>query len=215
MKSGKRRLRVRIKMMMCVALLGCACLSVGAQSPNSATTDGSERRAPLEGQPVALDSLGRAALAGQLVTKALSGTPDAPVKNARFIVENRSSFFYNYVSGSVTFYDERGVRCGEGQFALNALAPGEQVETDAPALRLACTPVTWRIVANNLLTRGSQTAPPVAAETQSEQPAVTQAPSVLPLEIVVDDQVYNAPLGSTLEVSVRKRRVKITVRAAQ
>jgi hypothetical protein len=159
--------------------------------------------------------MGRTALAGQLVTRALNGTPDAPVKNTRFIIDNRSTFFYNYVSGSVTFYDERGVRCGEGQFALNALAPGEQVETDAPGLRLACSPVTWRIVATNLLTRASETAPQVAEETQRESPAPISAPPVLPLEIVVDDQVYNAPLGSTLDVSVRKRRVKITVRAAQ
>ncbi|HYG81766.1 MAG TPA: hypothetical protein VD861_15320 [Pyrinomonadaceae bacterium] len=40
-------------------------------------------------------------------------------------------------------------------------------------------------------------------------------PAVMPLEITVDDKVYNAPLGSTLEVSVRTRRVRITVRPAQ
>lgn len=174
-----------------------------------------EQRVALEAQAIAMDSMGRTAIAGQLLTRALSGTPDAPVKNARFIIENRSQFFYNYVSGSVTFYDERGVRCGEGQFALNALAPGEQAETDAPGLRLTCAPGTWRIVAKDLVPRVNDRLVPVAEATQAETPAPVSTPVMMPLEIVVDDQVYNAPLGSTLDVSVRKRRVKITVRAAQ
>jgi hypothetical protein len=175
-----------------------------------------EQRVALEGQAVALDSMGRNAIAGQLLTRAVSGTTDAPVKNARFIIENRSAFFYNYVSGSVTFYDERGVRCGEGQFTLNALAPNEQAETDAPGLRLTCAPRTWRIVAKDLVPRVNDKIVPVAEATPAEPPALVVNPSTMqPLEIVVDDKVYNAPLGSTLEVSVRKRRVKITVRAAQ
>jgi hypothetical protein len=174
-----------------------------------------EQRVALEGQAVVLDSMGRAAIAGQLLTRALSGTPDAPVRNARFIIKNRSVFFYNYVSGSVTFYDERGVRCGEGQFTLNALAPNEQAETDAPGLRLSCAPRTWRIAAKDLVPRVNDKIVPVVTETaQSETPAAVNSPTMLPLEIVVDDQVYNAPLGSTLEVSVRKRRIKITVRPA-
>ena len=208
-------MRIRI-MLMCLALLAYGALDVRAQQANMASETGTEQRVALESQAIAMDSLGRAAIAGQLLTRALNGMPDAPVKNARFIIENRGASFYNYVSGSVTFYDERGVRCGEGQFTLNALAPGEQAETDAPGLRLSCAPRTWRIVANNLLTRTSDVAKPVAADTQpAEMPAPASAPLMLPLEIVVDDQVYNAPLGSTLEVPVRKRRVKITVRSAQ
>lgn len=208
---------MRLKIMaMCVALLICGSASVRAQQMNMAQEAGTEQRVALESQPVALDSLSRPALAGQLLTQALNGTPDAPVRNARFIIENRSAFFYNYVSGSVTFYDERGVRCGEGKFTLSALAPGEQAETDAPGLRLSCAPRTWRIVANNLLTRTSEKPLPVEeAAAQPESPAPVNTPVMLPLEIVVDDQVYNAPLGSTLEISVRKRRIKITVRAAQ
>ncbi|HKQ52992.1 MAG TPA: hypothetical protein VJT74_11520, partial [Pyrinomonadaceae bacterium] len=50
---------------------------------------------------------------------------------------------------------------------------------------------------------------------QSLAPTPAETPKLLPLEITVDDNVYNAPLGSTLEVSVRTRRVRITVRAAQ
>jgi hypothetical protein len=194
-----------------IALLTCAVLNVRAQQPAAAQDAATERRVTLEEQPVALDALGRAAIAGQLLTKALSGTPDAPVKSARFIIENRSQFFYTYVTGSVTFYDERGVRCGEGQFTLNALAPNEQAETDAPGLRLSCAPRTWRIVANNLLTRTSEIAKPVEQAAEQAKPE----PVMQSLEIVVDDQVYNAPLGSTLEVPVKKKRVKITVRSAQ
>jgi hypothetical protein len=211
---------VRIKIIVAgVALLTCAVLNVRAQQqPATAQDAGTERRVGLEDQPVALDALGRVAIAGQLLTKALTGAPDAPMKNARFIIENRSQLFYTYVTGSVTFYDERGVRCGEGLFTLNALAPSEQAETDAPGLRLSCAPRSWRIVANNLLTRTSEIAKPVeqAAEpAQPAQPAPVTTPLMQSLEIVVDDQVYNAPLGSTLEVPVKKKRVKITVRPAQ
>jgi hypothetical protein len=207
---------MKIKLVvMCVALLVCGSPDARGQQTGTAPEAGAEQRVALESQAVALDSLGRTALSGQLLTRALGGTVDAPIKNARFIIENRSASFYNYVSGSVTFYDERGVRCGEGQFTMSALAPNEQVETDAPGLRLSCAPRTWRIVANNLLTRTSETAPPVVETAQPETPASVNTPAMLPLEITVDDQVYNAPLGSTLEVPVRKRRVKITVRSAQ
>ena len=204
-------MRIRI-VLVCVGLLVCGSPGVRAQQAQEDT--GAERRVALEEQPVASDSMGRVALAGQLLTKALAGTPDAPMKNARFIIENRSPFFYTYVSGSVTFYDERGVRCGEGQFMLSALAPNEQAETDAPGLRLSCAPRSWRIVAHSLLTRANETAKPVK-EAAPAQPAAVEVPAPRTLEIVVDDQVYNAPLGSTLEVPVKKKRVKITVRAAQ
>jgi len=205
---------VRIKsILMCAGLLACGATALDLRAQQAATVqdNGGERRVSLEEQPVALDSMGRTALAAQLLTRALGGTPDATAKNARFIIENRSPFFYNYVSGSVTFYDERGVRCGEGQFTLNALAPQEQAETDAPGLRLTCTPRTWRLIANNLLTRRSETASPAAESVQVIQPA----PTVPPLEVVVDDKIYDAPLGKPLIIDVRKRRIKITVRTAQ
>src|SRR4051794_13164812 len=105
--------------MMCLALLACCAFNTRAQQASTPQDAGIEQRVALDSQPIALDSLGRTAITGQLLTKALTGTPDAPVKNVRFIIENRSASFYNYVSGSVTFYDERGVRCGEGLFTLN------------------------------------------------------------------------------------------------
>lgn len=202
-------------MVVCVALFVCCGLDVRAQETMPAETG--EQRVSLEEQATALDSAGRQVLTGRLLTKALAGTVDAPVKNARFIIENRSSFFYTYVSGNVTFYDERGVRCGEGQFSLNALAPNEAAETDAPGLRLSCSPRTWRIVTNNLLLRTDSTVTQALPPTEPvvPQPATSNTPVMLPLEIVVDNKVYNAPLGSTLEIPVRRRLVKITVRAAQ
>jgi hypothetical protein len=206
---------MRIKLLMCVALLACGALMARAQQATA--SQGNEQRVGLEEQAVALDSTGQAALAGQLLTKALSGTPDAPVKNARFILENRSTLFYIYVSGSVTFYDERGVRCGEGEFALNALAPGEQAEADAPGLRLSCAPRAWRIVANNLLTRTTDTAKPAEQVTQPVPPLAPASAPAAPtsVEITVNDKVYNAPLGSTLDIPVKSKRVKITVRPGQ
>lgn len=200
---------------MLVTLLACGASSVHAQQVAAAQDAGTERRVALDDQPVALDSLGRTAIAAQLLTKALGGTPDAPVRDARFIIENRSPIFYIYVSGSVTFYDERGVRCGEGEFNLSSLAPNEQAETDAPGLRLTCAPQTWRIVANNLLTRTSDTAKPVEAAVQPVQPTPVSAPVPASVEVVIDNHVYSAPLGSTLEVPVSKRKVRITVRAPQ
>lgn len=201
---------------MFVALLVCCFVSVCAQQVSTTPNAETERRVALDAQTVALDSLGRTAIGGQLLTRALDGTPDMPVSNARFIIENRSAIFYTYVSGTVTFYDERGVRCGEGEFALSSLAPNEQAETDAPGLRITCAPRTWRIVANNLLTRTSETARPAEVATQpapSAEPQTVTAPASV--EIVVDDKVYSAPMGSTLTVPVKKRRIRITVRAPQ
>jgi hypothetical protein len=214
--EGDYSLRTKI-ILTCLALVACLALEVRAQQTDAAqeAAAAAEQRVALEGQAIALDSMGRTAIAGQLLTRALSGAPDMPVKNARFIIENRSQFFYNYVSGSVTFYDERGVRCGEGQFTLNALAPGEQAETDAPGLRLTCAPRTWRIVAKDLVPRVHDRLVPVADTVPVEPPAPATTPEPQSLEIVVDDKVYNAPLGSTLDVPVRRRRVKITVRSAQ
>ena len=199
----------------CLIVLACGVWRVRAQQANAAT----EQRVGLEEQAIALDYTGSPALSAQLLTRALNGTPDAPIRNARFIIENRSASFYAYVSGTVTLYDEKGVRCGEGEFTLNALATGEQAETDAPGLRISCAPRSWRIVANNLLTRTSERAAPPPPSADTAQPATqttqTSAPAVLPLEITVDNRVYNAPLGSTLEVPVGRRMVRITVRQGQ
>ena len=61
-----------------------------------------------------MDASGAAALEATLRTTALNGAPDTPVTNVRMLIKNRSTVAYAFVSGSVTFYDAAGVRCGEG-----------------------------------------------------------------------------------------------------
>jgi len=207
-----------------------------AQQQTAATTSGdvrpSETRVPLAQAAVAYDVEGHEALGGRLRTQALAGTPDAPVRDTRLVVENRSQVFYNYVAGWATFYGEDGVRCGEGLWKLEALAPSEQVEVDTPGLRLTCTPSTWRIVATTLLTRTGdvakpreQAAPP-PAETgggaAAAAPAAASASTtgaaapagVPPLEINVNGKTIPIQLGNPLEIQVGKERVRIVVQPA-
>jgi hypothetical protein len=209
---------VRIKIIaMCVALVVCGAASVQAQAtaetaPQQATT---ELRVALTAQPVALDGWGRPALAGRLLTSPLDGAPDAPLRNARIVLENRSQSFYTYVSGWATFYDGDGVRCGEGLFKLDALAPGESAETDLPGLRLKCTPTSWRIVAMNLIMRKSEAE--LAAQAGASTDAATtptSVPAIPPLEINIDGETHPLQLGNPLEIRVGRRRVRITVNAA-
>jgi len=192
---------------------------------------------PLAQVAVAFDVEGQEALNGRLRTLALAGTPEAPVRNTRFVVENRSPVYYNYVAGWATFYGADGVRCGEGQWKLEALAPNEQIEVDTPGLRLTCTPATWRIVATTLLTRTGdvakprqQTTPPPAelgdkpaAEATTTGAATgatgaaantTGAATVMPLEINVNGKTIPIQLGNPLEIQVGKERVRIVVQPA-
>ena len=112
-----------------------------------------EQRMPLTEAAVAFDADGAPALEATLRTTALSGAPDAPVTNIRMIIKNRSTIAYAFVSGSVTFYDAAGIRCGEGVFKADVLAADESFESDSPGLRIRCEVVSWRIVATNLLPR--------------------------------------------------------------
>ena len=196
------------------ALIACAAASASAQETAGAAPSQIEQPASLTQKAVALDAAGREALSASLLSNQLQGTPEAPVKNVRFVVENRGAVFYTYVSGTITFYKEGNVRCGEGLFTLNSLAPQEAAEVDAPGLRLECAPSSWRIVATNLLTRSNDAANSAARqmETQAVAPAVPATPvQPSPLYLTVDGQQYQVPLNSTLEIPVRKRRIKITL----
>ena len=125
-----------------------ACPTASGQETTSAgDVRQSEARVPLAQVAVAFDVAGREALHGRLRTQSLAGTHEAPVRNTRLVLENRSQFFLTYVSGWATFYDSEGVRCGAGLWKLDAFAPTEQVEVDTPGLRLTCSPATWRVVA--------------------------------------------------------------------
>jgi hypothetical protein len=217
--------------------------TAGAGQQTAATTRDvrpSETHVPLAQAATAYDVAGNEALGGTLRTQALAGTPEAPVRNTRLVVENRSRVFYNYAAGWATFYGADNVRCGEGLWKLEAFAPGEQVEVDTPGLRLTCTPATWRLVATTLLTRTGdvakpqEQAPPPPAETGAPtSPAAAAAPTsndvsasagapssapataaVPPLEINVNGKTIPIQLGNPLEIQVGKERVRIVVQTA-
>ena len=222
-------------------VVACACVvraqtaQATSQQTAASTSDvrPSEPHVPLAQVAVAYDVAGNEALGGRLRTQALVGSTEAPVRNTRLVIENRSPVFYNYVAGWATFYGEDGVRCGEGLWKLEAFAPREQVEVDTPGLRLTCTPATWRIVATTLLTRTGdvakpreQTAPPpaepgvpgAAGATESAAGAATtgtSAPAAMPpLEINVNGKTIPLQLGNPLEIVVGKERVRIVVQQA-
>ena len=226
-----------VRAALCLALSACGAVVAQAQQQQTAATTSdvrpSEVHVPLAQAAVAYDVAGNEALGGRLRTQALAGTPEAPVRNTRLVVENRSLVFYNYVTGWATFYGEDGVRCGEGLWKLEAFAPREQVEVDTPGLRLTCTPTTWRIVATTLLTRTGdvakpreQTAPPpaepgtpgAAGATESSAAAAPTGTSssagVPPLEINVNGKTIPLQLGNPLEIVVGKERVRIVVQQA-
>jgi hypothetical protein len=190
----------------------------------------SETHVPLAQSAVAYDVAGNEALGGTLRTQALAASTEAPVRNTRIVVENRSRVFYTYVAGWATFYGADNVRCGEGLWKLEAFAPGEQVEVDTPGLRLTCTPSTWRLVATTLLTRTGDVAkpreqapaPPAetgAPQSSSETPAPASTsppatPAVPPLEINVNGKTIPIQLGNPLDIQVGKERVRIVVQQA-
>jgi hypothetical protein len=160
---------------VCVADARAQSATTTQQQTAETTADvrPSESHVPLAQVAVAYDVAGHEVLNGRLRTQTLAGSPEAPARNTRVVIENRSPVFYNYVSGWATFYGGDGVRCGEGLWKLEALAPGEQVEVDTPGLRLTCTPNTWRIVATTLLTRTGDVAKP--REPNAPPPAETGA----------------------------------------
>ena len=182
-----------------VVLLGVA-LCASAQETTGALN---EKRVPLSEAAVAMDATGAAALEATLRTTALNGAPDTPVTNIRLVVRNRSTIAYAFVSGSVTFYDAAGVRCGEGVFKADALAVDESFETDTPGLRIRCEAASWRIVATNLLLRMSPNAP---------IGALTRAPSNLVISI--DGETHPIQLDKPLMLTLGEKRRTIVVRTA-
>lgn len=162
-----------------------------------------ERRVPLTEAAVAFDANGAPALEATLRTTTLNGAPDAPVTNIRMVARNRSTISYAFVSGSVTFYDAAGVRCGEGVFKADALAADESFETDTPGLRIRCEAVSWRIVATHLLPRMAPNQP-IAG--------LTRAPSNLVISI--DGEVHPIQLDRPLVITFGETRRTIVVRSA-
>ena len=230
MKAIINALRLALVLSACAIVAGAQTTPAesGATAGGAA---GSEARVALTEAATAFDADGRAALGGRLRTTALAGTQDAPARNVLLVIENRSRFFYNYVSGSATFYDAGGVRCGEGMWKVGTLAVGETAEVDTPGLRLTCTPTTWRIFAVNLLTRSTDVAkpdqpvpatdaaaPPPAstaatgnAPTQSAPTMTAYPPLMTRFEININGKSLPLQLGNPLEIVVGNERVQIIV----
>jgi hypothetical protein len=150
-----------------------------------------------------LDATGAPALEATLRTTALNGAPETPVTNIRMVVRNRSTMAYAFVSGSVTFYDAAGVRCGEGVFKAGSLAVDESFETDSPGIRIRCEATTWRVVANNLVPRMPPNAP---------IPGLTRALSNLVISI--DGEEHPIQLDKPLTLTLGEKRRTIIVRSA-
>jgi len=189
-----------MKILIAVFVVLCSVLCVSAQEAAPDNTL-NEKRVPLAEAAVALDASGAPALEASLRTTALNGAPDTPVTNVRMVVRNRSTLAYAFVSGSVTFYDAAGVRCGEGVFKANALAVDESFETDSPGLRIRCEAATWRLVATNLLPRIAPNAPITV---------LTRAPQNLIISI--DGETHPIQLDRPLTLTLGERRRTIVVR---
>jgi hypothetical protein len=187
------------RMFLCSVALLVGCVSVMAQQN---TTVSNEKRVPLGEAAVALDATDVAALEATLTTRSLNGAPDTPVTNIRMVVRNSSQVSFAFVSGIVTFYDGAGVRCGEGVFKADALAVNESFETDTPGIRIRCNPVSWRIVATNLLPRvvPSSLPTPPAPRTTSR------------LTISIDGEVHPIQLDKPMTLTLGERQRTIIVR---
>ena len=184
-------------------ILLCSVLCVSAQETPLASAL-NDKRVALTEAAVALDASGAPALEATLRTTALNGAPDAPVTNIRLVVRNRSAMPYAFVSGTATFYDAAGVRCGEGVFKADALAADESFETDTPGIRIRCEVSTWRVIASNLILRTPPNAP---------IGALTRVPSNL--EISIDGETHPIQLDRPLVVTLGEKRRTIIVRTAQ
>ncbi len=192
-----------MKMIAVSLVMVCSAIFATAQEQAPATGSLNEQRVSLTQPAVALDASGTPALEATLRTTAVNGAPETPVTNIRMVVRNRSTLSYAFVSGSVTFYDAAGVRCGEGVFKADTLAVDESFETDAPGLRIRCEATSWRVVANNLVPRLPPNAP---------IPGLTRTSSNLVISI--DGETHPIQLDKPLTLTLGERRRTIIVRAA-
>jgi hypothetical protein len=177
-----------------------------AQQPN-------EQRAALTEAAIALDAKAAPALEARLLTQALNGADDSPVTNIKLSVKNTTPNFYTYVSGWATFYDANATRCGEGLFKIDALAPQESAEVDAPGLRLRCSPQSWRVVATNLMTRTVDIAKPVEPpQPPPQSAAVPERPAPMNFILNVDGQDYPIQVNNPMVLKLGNRNRKIVLR---
>ena len=131
--------------------------------------------------------------------------------NLKLSVKNTTPNFFTYVSGWVTFYDANAMRCGNGLFKVDALAPQESAEVDTPGLRLRCSPQSWRVVATNLMTRTVDIAKPVEPAPPL-QAAVPERPAPMNFVISVDGQDYPIQVNNPMVVRLGNRNRRIILR---
>jgi len=196
---------VRFSTLLVAIILLSGVTTVFAQQP-------SEQRAALNEAPTAFDAKGAAALEGRLLTTILNGSDDSPVTNVRLAIKNISPNFYIYVTGWATFYDSNAVRCGEGLFKVDALAPNESAEADTPGLRLRCTPASWRIVATNLLTRTYDAAKPAETVAPPAETPVVETPAPVNFIISVDGEQHPIQVNRPIVLKLGNRNRKIVLR---
>src|SRR5437870_1643921 len=187
-----------------MVLLASGATTIAAQQPG-------EQRAALNEAAVGIDAKGANAIEARLLTTVLNGSEDSPVTNVRLVVKNASANFYIYITGWATFYDSSAVRCGEGLFKLDALAPNESAETDAPGLRLRCAPASWRIVATNLLTRTTDIAKPAETSPPAETPEA-EKPAPVNFIISIDGEEHPIQVNNPIVLKLGTRKRKIILR---
>jgi len=195
------------KMLHGIALLLSCAVVITAQQPT-------EPRVALNEAATASDAKAAAAIEARLLTTVLNGSEDSPVTNVRIVVKNVSANFYTYVSGWATFYDSSAVRCGEGLFKLDALAPNESAEVDTPGLRLHCSPASWRIVATNLLSRTAEGAKPIETAPPPSE-AVTEKSAPINFVISIDGEERPIQVNNPVVLKLGNRNAKIVLRPAQ
>jgi len=190
--------------MIGLILIASCASAIAAQQPG-------EQRAALNEAAVGIDAKGANAIEARLLTTVLNGSEDSPVTNVRLVVKNASANFYTYITGWATFYDSSAVRCGEGLFKLDALAPNESAETDAPGLRLRCAPTSWRIVATNLLTRTTDIAKPSETSPPAETPEA-EKPAPVNFIISIDGEEHPIQVNNPMVLKLGNRKRKIILR---
>ncbi|MEA2205614.1 MAG: hypothetical protein QOE77_2390 [Blastocatellia bacterium] len=207
---------MKLKLVMAsLVIIAAVGVNGSAQQASGATGDSHEARAPLTSTTTAFDARGNTALEGRLLTTMLNGAQDSPVTNVRLTIKNASATYYSYLTGWATFYGSDGVRCGEGLFKVDALAPGESAETDTPGLRLRCSAATWRIVATNLLTRASDIMQADLSAVPPSVPLAEETPvAAANLVIAIDGEEHPIQLNNPLVVKLGNRQRRIVVRAA-
>src|SRR5436190_11951131 len=185
----------------------CCAAVAFAQQPN-------EQRAALSEAAIALDAKSAPALEARLLTQVLNGADDSPVTSIKLALKNTTPNFYTYVSGWATFYDANAMRCGEGLFKLDALAPQESAEVDTPGLRLRCAPSTWRTVAINLMTRTVDIAKPVEAAPVAPAETATEEKPAAPLNFVIsiDGEEHPIQINNPLVLKLGNRNRKIIIK---